>query len=150
MSGNTSNSTFLLPDVYSLRPLPADTSCQDCLGPCPYAGCGDSNQRTPPHLSFTVRTSFLHPLPAPARVPGPKLHWTWWYIYIYFPCGCMCKCVCMHACVFVGDSLIGFLLNPELANLTGFWIGEVQYAIFSQFRTRVKTSQCLSRGKVQR
>lgn len=28
MSGKTSNSTFLLPDVYSLRPLPADTSYQ--------------------------------------------------------------------------------------------------------------------------
>lgn len=96
-----------LPPPTSLQP--ETTACRHLLprlpSPCPHAGCSDSNQRTPPHLSFTVRTWFLHPLPAPTRVPGPKLHWPWWYIYIYFPCGCMCKCVHMHACFFVDDSL---------------------------------------------
>lgn len=96
MSGNTSNSTFLLPDVYSLRPLPADTSCQDCLAPAPMQVAVIAIRE--PHLtsvSLYVHLFFIPSLPQPGFLDQSCNGHGGIYTYIFHVGACANVCACM-------------------------------------------------------
>lgn len=96
MTGKTSNSPFLLPHVYSLRPLPADTSYQDCLAPAPMQVAVTAIRE--PHLtsvSLYGDRFFIPSLPQPGFLDQSCIGHGGIYTYIFHVGACANVCTCM-------------------------------------------------------